>query len=109
MTGESAKDLNTFLLVRISHDAGAERSVHAQVVPVLAATAGGGEGARLLARYNVSKDAAYSARTRKKGDRVQTQVTRELRHICFGHLWAHGQQWKPVAFCLTSTMAGAIL
>jgi len=52
------------------------------VAPVLAAAAaGGGEGARLLARYNVSKDAAYSARARKKGDRVQTQVTRQPRYM----------------------------
>ena len=47
----------------------------AQVVPVLATVVGSGEGARLLARYNVSKDAAYSAGARKKGERVQIQVS----------------------------------
>ncbi len=45
-----------------------------QVVPVLAAVQEKGEAARLLARYNVSKDAAYSAHARKKGDRAQVQV-----------------------------------
>ncbi|CAL8462032.1 g1563 [Coccomyxa elongata] len=45
-----------------------------KVVPVLAAVQEKGEAARLLARYNVSKDAAYSAHARKKGDRAQVQV-----------------------------------
>ena len=40
---------------------------HAQVVPVMAALVGSGEGAAQLARFNVSKDALYSARTRQKG------------------------------------------
>lgn len=64
-----------------------------QVVPVVAAVVGSGEGARLIARYNVSKDAAYSARARKKGERVQAQVRDrkckncELTHLCYRELF----------------------
>ena len=39
----------------------------AQVVPVMAALVGSGEGAAQLARFNVSKDAFYSTRARQKG------------------------------------------
>ena len=39
----------------------------AQVVPVMATLVGSGEGAAQLARFNVSKDALYSTRTRQKG------------------------------------------
>lgn len=38
-----------------------------QVVPVMAALVGSGEGAAQLARFNVSKDTFYSTRTRQKG------------------------------------------
>lgn len=38
-----------------------------QVMPVMAALVGSGEGAAQLARFNVSKDALYSTRTRQKG------------------------------------------
>ena len=40
---------------------------HAQVVPVMAALVGSGEGAAQLARFNVSADALYSTRARQKG------------------------------------------
>ena len=41
--------------------------MYAQVVPVMAALVGSGEGAAQLARFNVSNDALYSTRTRQKG------------------------------------------
>lgn len=41
-----------------------------QVTPVTAPLAEAGEGAAQLARFNVSRDAAYANRARRKGERA---------------------------------------
>lgn len=81
-----------------------------KLAPVLAPLAGHGKGAALLARHNVSKDAAYSTKIGNKGERVAAQLCKHatpaasLLTLPIRHATRQDLMHRPVSTFLPAPM-----